>query len=63
PGCRFHTRCAHVRAELCRTDVPDLRAYGERRAACHHAAELTLAGVGSMAREAEVDGRMAGRDV
>ncbi|WP_431907681.1 ABC transporter ATP-binding protein [Nonomuraea jabiensis] len=62
PGCRFHTRCAHVRAGLCHTDVPDLRAYGERRAACHHAAELTLAGVGSMTREAEVDGRMAGRD-
>ncbi|MFF4615165.1 ABC transporter ATP-binding protein [Nonomuraea jabiensis] len=63
PGCRFHTRCAHVRAGLCHTDVPDLRAYGERRrAACHHAAELTLAGVGSMTGEAEVDGRMAGRD-
>ncbi|MDX3101994.1 ABC transporter ATP-binding protein [Nonomuraea angiospora] len=63
PGCRFHTRCAHVRDGLCRTDVPDLRAYGEgRRAACHHAAGLTLAGVGSMAREAEADGPMAGRD-
>ncbi|WP_226900118.1 ABC transporter ATP-binding protein [Nonomuraea phyllanthi] len=63
PGCRFHTRCAHVRAELCRTDVPELREYGERRsAACHHAAGLTLAGVGSVAREPQVDGRMAGRD-
>ncbi|TDC92969.1 ABC transporter ATP-binding protein [Nonomuraea deserti] len=57
PGCRFHTRCAHVRPESCRTDVPELRAYGERRlAACHHAAQLTLAGVGSTAREVGTGG-------
>lgn len=36
PGsCRFHTRCPFSR-ERCRTDVPELRAYGQGQlAACH----------------------------
>ncbi|MEV1005160.1 ABC transporter ATP-binding protein [Nonomuraea sp. NPDC050202] len=63
PGCRFHTRCTHVRDELCRTVVPELRAFGERRqAACHHAADLTLAGMASTAHDVEVSGLTAGRD-
>jgi peptide/nickel transport system ATP-binding protein len=47
-GCLFHTRCPHVREQLCRTDVPQLRATGERhRAACHYADELLLSGASS----------------
>jgi peptide/nickel transport system ATP-binding protein len=47
-GCLFHTRCPHVREQLCRTDVPQLRATGEHhRTACHYADELLLSGASS----------------
>lgn len=47
-GCLFHTRCPHVREELCRTDVPQLRATGKHhRAACHYADQLLLSGISS----------------
>jgi peptide/nickel transport system ATP-binding protein len=45
PGCSFHTRCPHVRDELCRTDAPELHGSGERRAACHYSDQLVLSGV------------------
>jgi len=36
PGCRFHTRCAHMRAD-CRSEVPPLVAVAEEAmVACHH---------------------------
>jgi peptide/nickel transport system ATP-binding protein len=51
-GCLFHTRCPHVREQLCRTDVPELRATGERhRASCHYADELLLSGIQSLAEQ------------
>jgi oligopeptide/dipeptide ABC transporter ATP-binding protein len=44
PGCPFHPRCALSRGrEVCRTEVPALRAVGEgleHRSACHFAEEL-----------------------
>jgi len=39
PGCAFHTRCPHA-VERCRVEVPQLRAFGEARVACHRAEEL-----------------------
>jgi oligopeptide/dipeptide ABC transporter ATP-binding protein len=49
PGCAFHPRCAHSQGrELCRTDVPPLRPFGdggEHRSACHFAEELAAAHV------------------
>ncbi len=40
PGCRFHTRCPHVR-DLCRVEVPALRsAAAGRLVACHRSEEL-----------------------
>ena len=37
PGCRFHTRCPHARAD-CKTDPPTLKAagYAAHQVACHH---------------------------
>jgi oligopeptide/dipeptide ABC transporter ATP-binding protein len=44
PGCRFHTRCRYADAK-CRTEVPALAPIGENHwAACHYAANLSLAG-------------------
>jgi oligopeptide/dipeptide ABC transporter ATP-binding protein len=47
PGCAFHPRCALSQGRaICRTEVPDLRAVGERadhRTACHFAEELATA--------------------
>jgi oligopeptide/dipeptide ABC transporter ATP-binding protein len=47
PGCAFHPRCLQSQGrELCRTDVPALRAVGEagqHRSACHFAEELAHA--------------------
>jgi oligopeptide/dipeptide ABC transporter ATP-binding protein len=44
PGCAFHPRCVHSQGrEICRTDVPALRPFGEGGAhvsACHFAEEL-----------------------
>jgi peptide/nickel transport system ATP-binding protein len=34
PGCAFHPRCP-LAFDRCRIDVPELLAYGARRAACH----------------------------
>ena len=34
-GCAFHPRCG-LATDVCRSAAPPLRAYGERRAACHH---------------------------
>jgi oligopeptide/dipeptide ABC transporter ATP-binding protein len=49
PGCAFHPRCSHSQGrELCRTDVPPLRPFGEggdHRSACHFAEELAAAHV------------------
>ena len=49
PGCAFHPRCSHSQGrELCRTDVPPLRPFGEggdHRSACHFAEELAAAQV------------------
>ena len=54
PGCAFHPRCAHSQGrEVCRTDVPALRIFGEggeHRSACHFADELAarhVVGVGA----------------
>jgi peptide/nickel transport system ATP-binding protein len=45
PGCLFHTRCPHVRAERCRDEVPELRSTGTQHlAACHYSESLTLTG-------------------
>jgi oligopeptide/dipeptide ABC transporter ATP-binding protein len=45
PGCRFHTRCAHV-IDKCRSDAPPLAAItAGHAAACWRAEELKLAGV------------------
>jgi len=49
PGCAFHPRCAHSAGrEVCRTELPELRASGESShlSACHFAEELAAAGVG-----------------
>ena len=47
PGCAFHPRCAQSQGRaICRTDVPELRAFGEsgdHRSACHFAEELASA--------------------
>jgi oligopeptide/dipeptide ABC transporter ATP-binding protein len=49
PGCAFHPRCAHSQGRaICRTDVPELRAFGEsgdHLSACHFAEELESARV------------------
>ena len=49
PGCAFHPRCAQSQGRaICRTDVPELRAFGEKgdhRSACHFAEELAAAQV------------------
>jgi oligopeptide/dipeptide ABC transporter ATP-binding protein len=49
PGCAFHPRCSHSQGrEVCRTDVPPLRPFGEggdHRSACHFAEELAAAHV------------------
>jgi oligopeptide/dipeptide ABC transporter ATP-binding protein len=38
PGCPFHPRCHHLNVdERCRTEPPDLRAFGDATAACHKA--------------------------
>ncbi|MEM7627620.1 MAG: oligopeptide/dipeptide ABC transporter ATP-binding protein [Planctomycetota bacterium] len=47
-GCRFHPRCPFAR-DVCRTEVPELKAGGGvsgggHEAACHFTAELTLRG-------------------
>jgi oligopeptide/dipeptide ABC transporter ATP-binding protein len=44
PGCAFHPRCTHSQGrELCRTDVPPLRAVaGPHLSACHFAEELNV---------------------
>jgi oligopeptide/dipeptide ABC transporter ATP-binding protein len=50
PGCAFHPRCAQSAGrEVCRTEVPELRASGEDNhlSACHFAEELAAAGVGA----------------
>ena len=41
PGCRFATRCP-LADDRCRTEEPELRAYGpDHLAACYHPGELT----------------------
>ena len=54
PGCAFHPRCAHSQGRaVCRTDIPELRAFGEggeHHSACHFTDELAahhLAGIGA----------------
>ena len=51
PGCAFHPRCVQSQGrEVCRTDVPALRSFGEgglHRSACHFAEELAAAHVGA----------------
>jgi peptide/nickel transport system ATP-binding protein len=50
-GCRFHTRCPHVRA-LCRESRPILAAPeggSGRQVACHFAVEIAAAGGGAPA--------------
>jgi peptide/nickel transport system ATP-binding protein len=42
PGCPFHPRCPYAN-ERSRTEVPELRAVGDRTVACHRAEEI-LAG-------------------
>jgi oligopeptide transport system ATP-binding protein len=46
PGCAFHPRCALSQGRtMCRTDVPELRSFGEtlHLSACHFADELSSA--------------------
>jgi len=54
PGCAFHPRCAQSQGrEVCRTDIPELRAFGEggeHHSACHFSDELAtrhVAGIGA----------------
>ncbi len=48
-GCPFHPRCRYAK-EVCRTEVPPLKAAGENRlASCHFADELELTGTESKA--------------
>ncbi|GAB3433712.1 ABC transporter ATP-binding protein [Flindersiella endophytica] len=45
-GCFFRTRCVYADEERCVEERPELRVLGAgRRAACHHAEELSLSGV------------------
>lgn len=47
-GCRFHTRCPHVRA-LCKESKPLLETIpGDRQVACHYWREIASAGSGSL---------------
>ncbi len=39
-GCSFHTRCPYA-TEECRTVKPELKTYGDRQCACHHAGEFS----------------------
>ena len=49
PGCRFHTRCPHVKA-LCREKRPALDEVADGRSvACHFWAEIAGAGAGALA--------------
>ena len=42
PGCAFHPRCTLSQGRArCRTEVPELRDFGDHVAACHFAEELT----------------------
>jgi oligopeptide/dipeptide ABC transporter ATP-binding protein len=42
PGCAFHPRCLVSQGRaVCRTDVPELRDFGEHVAACHFAEEVS----------------------
>lgn len=41
-GCCFHTRCPYA-TERCRTEKPELKAYGDRMAACHRIGEACMA--------------------
>ncbi|HVX43270.1 MAG TPA: oligopeptide/dipeptide ABC transporter ATP-binding protein [Mycobacteriales bacterium] len=43
-GCFFHTRCAYADSSRCTAERPELRELGGQ-VACHHAEELSLAGV------------------
>lgn len=46
-GCAFHPRCRHA-TEICRAEVPALRAFPNgQAAACHHADQLSLSGTTS----------------
>jgi oligopeptide/dipeptide ABC transporter ATP-binding protein len=48
PGCRFHTRCPHVRA-LCREVRPPLETASDGRSvACHFWREIAASGAGSI---------------
>jgi oligopeptide/dipeptide ABC transporter ATP-binding protein len=56
PGCAFHPRCVHSQGrEVCRTDIPELRSFGdgesgEHHSACHFADELAardVVGIGA----------------
>jgi len=48
PGCRFHTRCPHVR-DRCRVDRPVAEGAGESRSvACHFWREIAAAGATPM---------------
>jgi oligopeptide/dipeptide ABC transporter ATP-binding protein len=38
-GCYFHPRCPYA-TEECKTTKPELKAYGDRLCACHHAGEF-----------------------
>jgi oligopeptide/dipeptide ABC transporter ATP-binding protein len=38
-GCYFHPRCPYA-TEECKTTKPELKAYGDRFCACHHAGEF-----------------------
>jgi oligopeptide/dipeptide ABC transporter ATP-binding protein len=52
PGCAFHPRCTHSQGRaICRTDIPELRGFGEggsrsHLSACHFAEELAAGQVG-----------------
>src|SRR5581483_1877620 len=39
-GCRFHTRCPRA-TDICKRVEPQLTAYGEHLAACHHPQNVT----------------------
>ncbi len=39
-GCRFHPRCPFA-TDICKAEAPALRDFGGRRAACHHAEEIS----------------------
>jgi peptide/nickel transport system ATP-binding protein len=51
-GCRFHTRCPRA-TDICKQVEPQLTAYGEHLAACHHPQNVTEQEIRSATRSGD----------